>query len=178
MGEMAGEDADQNKLLDEYCLYDLLRFLFSATLSISMVFIGIRLSRLLHENMVFKLIRASFPKFFNVVMTGRLMNRFSKDIYNIDIYMISELLISMSFLLQVICYFISYFLLGYYTQAGFLILGIALITLFYYFYIRVNQEMSRIEAISKSPVLNFYSEVIRGVQFVRLCLSKVRLCSI
>ena len=33
---------------------------------------------------VFNLLNASFPDFFNKVLTGRLMNRLTKDIYNID----------------------------------------------------------------------------------------------
>jgi ABC-type multidrug transport system fused ATPase/permease subunit len=68
-------------------------------LAIGMVLIGIRLSRNLHADIVGKLLKASFPKFYNVVMTGRLMNRLSKDIYNIDLLMVNELLIAVSFLL-------------------------------------------------------------------------------
>jgi ABC-type multidrug transport system fused ATPase/permease subunit len=90
---------DHKKVMLEYCMYDSLRFCFSMLLAIGMVLIGIRLSRNLHADIVGKLLKASFPKFYNVVMTGRLMNRLSKDIYNIDLLMVNELLIAVSFLL-------------------------------------------------------------------------------
>lgn len=47
---------------------------------------GIINSKKLHRYIVNNLLRASFPKFYNVIMTGRLMNRLSKDIYNVDYF--------------------------------------------------------------------------------------------
>ena len=54
------------------------------------------LSRCLHKSIVFKLLRASFTKFYNLITCGRLMNRLSKDIYEID----TLLFIDLSFLLN------------------------------------------------------------------------------
>lgn len=43
-----------------------------------------RMSKLLHRIITYNLLRASFPKFYNVILTGRIMNRLSGDIYNVD----------------------------------------------------------------------------------------------
>ena len=39
----------------------------------------------LHYDIIFRILRGSFPKFFNVVTNGRLINRLSLDIYSVDI---------------------------------------------------------------------------------------------
>ena len=45
---------------------------------------GIKNSTMLHKKIVESLIRGSFPKYYNVTMTGTIMNRFSKDIQKVD----------------------------------------------------------------------------------------------
>ncbi len=42
------------------------------------------MSREIHKKIAHNLLRASFPNFYNKIMTGRLMNRLSNDIYLID----------------------------------------------------------------------------------------------
>ena len=37
----------------------------------------------MHKAVIKRLIHASFTKFYNTILLGRLMNRLSKDIYNI-----------------------------------------------------------------------------------------------
>jgi len=37
----------------------------------------------MHKAVIRRLIEASFTKFYNTILLGRLMNRLSKDIYNI-----------------------------------------------------------------------------------------------
>ena len=38
----------------------------------------------MHHKISHNLLRGSFPNFYNKIMTGRLMNRLSNDIYYID----------------------------------------------------------------------------------------------
>ena len=49
-----------------------------------MVFAGINMSNNITKNIIRNLLNASFTKFYNRVLTGRIMNRLSKDIYSID----------------------------------------------------------------------------------------------
>ena len=42
------------------------------------------MSKNLYKRITHNLLRASFPKFYNVVLTGRITNRLSIDIFNID----------------------------------------------------------------------------------------------
>jgi len=41
-------------------------------------------SKNLYKIITHNLLRASFPKFYNVMLTGRIMNRLSIDIFSID----------------------------------------------------------------------------------------------
>jgi ABC-type multidrug transport system fused ATPase/permease subunit len=127
--------------------------------------------------MVFKLIRASFPKFYNVVLTGRLMNRLSKDIYNLD-YEIPDSLFNLYNIFSITFASLFNFILVVYIQFHFywdtfIILAIIIFSFFFgRLYLRSIREIVRIDAIAKSPILSFFSEIIRGITYVRNCVAK------
>jgi hypothetical protein len=45
---------------------------------------GVRQGKIAHQNMIKGLLYASIPKFFDRVPTGRILNRTSKDLKEID----------------------------------------------------------------------------------------------
>jgi ABC-type multidrug transport system fused ATPase/permease subunit len=47
-------------------------------------------SKTLHKKIMNSLLNASFTKFYNTILIGRLMNRLSKDVYNIDLLFPNE----------------------------------------------------------------------------------------
>jgi ABC-type multidrug transport system fused ATPase/permease subunit len=51
---------------------------------------GLSTSKLIHSNVMASLLNASYTKFYNTILIGRLMNRLSKDIYNIDLLFPNE----------------------------------------------------------------------------------------
>ena len=46
---------------------------------------GLKTSKFIHSAVIANLLKASYTKFYNTILIGRLMNRLSKDIYNIGI---------------------------------------------------------------------------------------------
>ena len=44
---------------------------------------GLKTSKFIHKAVICNLLKASYIKFYNTILIGRLMNRLSKDIYNI-----------------------------------------------------------------------------------------------
>lgn len=52
--------------------------------------VGLKTSKMIHNNVIKSLLNASYTKFYNTILIGRLMNRLSKDIYNIDLLFPSE----------------------------------------------------------------------------------------
>jgi ABC-type multidrug transport system fused ATPase/permease subunit len=63
-----------------YLGFIILALLSSFGLNFLIDALSIRLSKNLHHKIVDNLLKASFPKFYNLIMTGRLMNRLSNDI--------------------------------------------------------------------------------------------------
>ena len=81
------ESNDPNEYSEKITMYCYLVFgisAFSLSRSIILAFLSRRMSVKLHFNIIFRVLRGSFPKFFNVVTNGRLINRLSSDIYTVD----------------------------------------------------------------------------------------------
>lgn len=51
---------------------------------------GLKTSKYIHSAVISNLLKASYTKFYNTILIGRLMNRLSKDIYNIDLLFPNE----------------------------------------------------------------------------------------
>ena len=62
-------------------------------LNIYTKFLFRNMSKNLYKIITHNLLRASFPKFYNVVLTGRITNRLSIDIFSID-KMLPDLIIA------------------------------------------------------------------------------------
>lgn len=166
------QGTDINKIMLYYTVW-----LFSAYLVVLMsdliiVSSAIRSSRKLHKEIVNSLLKASFPKFYNKAMTGRIMNRLSNDILLIDRqlpvqiqYLFDNTFITMGYIGQFIV-----------AQAWSLIPPIVFYIMLYcylvYIYMRTMREMTRIEAISKSPILILYSQIVRGAVYIRTCVKR------
>lgn len=117
---------------------------------------GLSTSKVIHDNVMNSLLNASYTKFYNTILIGRLMNRLSKDIYSIDLLFPNEI--------QNLTYQCTSLLLPLF--ACFLYLNIAALPLLLLFFIillyltiiyyRCLREITRIEAVSKSPVFSFF----------------------
>ncbi|CAD8145904.1 unnamed protein product [Paramecium pentaurelia] len=131
---------------------------------------GLSTSKKIHNSIIFSLLNASYTKFYNTILIGRLMNRLSKDIYNIDLLFPNEI---QNLVIQVTSLLLPLF-------AGFLYLNpiaLPLIIIFFIIliyltiiYYRCLREITRIEAVSKSPVFSFFQQIVRGITYVRTCL--------
>lgn len=99
------------------------------------------------------LIKASFPKFYNCIMTGRLMNRLSKDIFNVDTLMFSFLQSSINMFLLCLGFFITFFTLKFYLLYVFIMADGIFLTLLFFAFQRSGKEVQRIG--NSSPDLDF-----------------------
>ncbi|TNV86168.1 hypothetical protein FGO68_gene2272 [Halteria grandinella] len=110
----------------------------------------------LHEDMISKVMHAPINLYFDVTPIGRILNRFSKDLSGIelrfswelgDIHALSYLtLTSIIFVLPVIVY------LGY---------------KLYKEVISSMREVTRLESLTKSPLLSFLGETFQGASTIR-----------
>ncbi|CAK61787.1 unnamed protein product (macronuclear) [Paramecium tetraurelia] len=148
--------------------------IYIAIISITGYFllIGIKTSSVVHKNIFASLMKASFTQFYNQILIGRLMNRLSKDIYNIDMLFPNQIYnLSIQFTNLIMPLITSLIFLNYIAYPIVLIFVIILL-LFTISYYKCLTEMTRIESVSKSPVFTYYQQIIRGLLFVRSCLPK------
>ena len=116
--------------------------------------------------MLVKVVNAPINLYYDVTPLGRILNKFSKDLSNIE----SELMWSLGFLLA--CFYQA---LGVLVIAvivvKWILLGIPLVFLAaIYLYrnsIAAFREVTRLESLTKSPILSFFSETINGASTIR-----------
>ncbi|KAL3913747.1 MAG: hypothetical protein SGILL_006368, partial [Bacillariaceae sp.] len=146
--------------------------LFSITLGIFTFFrayflaqFGMRASETLHRNLLDSILRAP-QSFFDTTPLGRIISRFSKDLYSIDLELADQLdffcfmTLNVAVSLGTILFVTPWF-------------GIAILPLgFVYFrwlnYFRdVSRETKRLDNITRSPVYAFFSETLGGLETIR-----------
>mmetsp|Transcript_10817 Transcript_10817/g.14851 ORF Transcript_10817/g.14851 Transcript_10817/m.14851 type:complete len:1301 (-) Transcript_10817:41-3943(-) len=122
-------------------------------------------ARHLHENMLKSVSRAPMH-FFDSTPTGRILNRFSKDMKIIDLnlfYIISDIgsygVLVLS-AVAVISVLLPWLVIP-------LVVTAAASFTVQYFYQQTSRELKRMEAVSRSPFLSVFSQTTLGVPIIR-----------
>eukprot|EP01113_Clastostelium_recurvatum_P045650 TRINITY_DN786_c0_g1_i1.p1 TRINITY_DN786_c0_g1~~TRINITY_DN786_c0_g1_i1.p1 ORF type:complete len:1526 (-),score=434.15 TRINITY_DN786_c0_g1_i1:5921-10498(-) len=126
---------------------------------------GMRAARTLHESMLHKVAHSPMS-FFDTTPIGRILNRFSKDQYNIDETLSGSMgmFLNTSFSVASIL-----FVIGTITPF-FLVPALPLAYLYYYvqqYYLKSSRELQRLDSISKSPIFAQFSETLNGIHTIR-----------
>ena len=79
------EDENKSQIyLHLYLGFAIIASMFSGIRALILVVSGIRQGRLVHKKMIKSLLYASIPRFYNRVPVGRILNRLSKDLREVD----------------------------------------------------------------------------------------------
>ncbi len=129
------------------------------------VFCSIEGSKVLHSAMTNSVLRAPM-QFFETTPIGRIMNRFSNDIYKIDEVLartFSQFFansIKVSFTIFVICYSTWQFI--------FIIIPVLFLYSYYQqYYLRTSRELRRLDSVTRSPIYAHFQETLGGVATIR-----------
>ncbi|ORZ28328.1 multi drug resistance-associated protein MRP [Lobosporangium transversale] len=131
----------------------------------TMVLAAIRASTRLHDRLLTKMLRLPMS-FFDTTPLGRVVNRFSGDIFSIDELtpwnFINVLLCACSVLATIIVIAT--------TTPVFLALVPPLVIVYILtqnYYLRTSRQLKRIDSVSKSPIYQHFSETLSGVTTIR-----------
>lgn len=139
--------------------------LFVLIRSILFAYGGLNSAKSLHEKLLHRILRAPMA-FFDTTPVGRILNRFSKDIYVID---------------EMLPRTMGFFLMMFFGSVGIMVV-IAMVTPFFLcafiplgfvyhymqqYYIRSSRELKRLDSISRSPIYAHFSETLAGISTIR-----------
>lgn len=125
----------------------------------------IQSSKILHNNMLDRILRAPMS-WFNVVPSGRIINRFSKDVDTVDLTIRFNVRMLTVIALRTVCSLIL-ISIGSPFSIIFIIPIVLLYFLFQIFYVSTSRQLKRIESASKSPIYSHFSETIAGTSSIR-----------
>lgn len=129
------------------------------------IFCSIEASRKLHERMAFAIFRSPMS-FFETTPSGRILNRFSSDVYRVDEVLARtfNMLFANSaralFTMVVIATSTPAFLL--------LVIPLSYVYLSYQkYYLRTSRELKRLDSVTRSPIYAHFQESLGGISTIR-----------
>ncbi|ORX49051.1 hypothetical protein DM01DRAFT_1309068 [Hesseltinella vesiculosa] len=166
---LASDDTEQDVQVMYYIgIYALILFsnVIVSVVRFVIVYVGgLRVSKVLHEKLLHRLLHAPL-RFFDTQPVGRVLNRFSNDIEEIDSaipYCLVQFLVQW---IQVI----SIMMIAAYTLPLFTIpivvvaaANVGLGAMFVY----ASRELRRIESVTRSPILSHFTESVHGLITIR-----------
>ena len=129
------------------------------------IFCSIEASRKLHERMAFAIFRSPMS-FFETTPSGRILNRFSSDVYRVDevlartFNMLFANSARAAFTMLVIATSTPAFLL--------LVIPLSYVYLSYQkYYLRTSRELKRLDSVTRSPIYAHFQESLGGISTIR-----------
>uniref|UniRef100_A0A182NN20 Uncharacterized protein n=1 Tax=Anopheles dirus TaxID=7168 RepID=A0A182NN20_9DIPT len=133
--------------------------------SFSFFYVCLRISINLHDQLFRGLTRATMH-FFNTNPSGRILNRFSKDIGAIDSSLPMALLDCVVFLLEMIAVVAVVSIVNYW----FLLPTVIVAVIMYYIrqiYLNTSRVVKRIESVNRSPLFSHTNATLQGLSTIR-----------
>ncbi|XP_078230310.1 ATP-binding cassette sub-family C member 3 isoform X3 [Callithrix jacchus] len=126
---------------------------------------GIQAGRVLHQALLHNKIRSP-QSFFDTTPSGRILNRFSKDIYIIDEVLAPAILMLLNSFFNAISTLVV--IVGSTPLFTVVILPLAVLyTLVQRFYAATSRQLKRLESVSRSPIYSHFSETVTGASVIR-----------
>ncbi|XP_058792374.1 multidrug resistance-associated protein 1 isoform X5 [Phymastichus coffea] len=125
----------------------------------------LRSSNLLHYMLLFGILRSPIG-FFDTTPSGRLLNRFGKDVDVIDNVLPHNIKTWLFCLVSVIA---TLFVISYSTPI-FIAVIVPIGVIYYFiqrFYVATSRQLKRLESVSRSPIYSHFGESVTGAQTIR-----------
>ncbi|XP_031633880.1 probable multidrug resistance-associated protein lethal(2)03659 [Contarinia nasturtii] len=155
---------DRAKYVYVYALLSIIVLYLVFQRAIILYMFCLKASRRIHEKMLNGVIQAQMY-FFNVNSSGRIINRFSKDLYDIDYYIATTLYDLMVFFLQCT---MSLILVSM-TNIWLVVVTLVLSFIFYairHIYVSSARCLRRIDALGRSAIISHTNSTIHGLNTI------------
>ncbi|KAL5290305.1 ABCC4.2 family protein [Megaselia abdita] len=133
----------------------------------------LKISLKIHENLYHGISR-TFMYFFNTNPSGRILNRFSKDIGTIDLILPQTMMFSASFIVDSASVIIIVAVANYWL----LIPALIMMVILYFIrliYISASRSLKRIESVCRSPVYSHTNQTFEGLSTIRALKAEITL---
>ncbi|XP_020828220.1 ATP-binding cassette sub-family C member 3 [Phascolarctos cinereus] len=160
-----GTQSNTSLRLGVYAALGLLQGVFVVMSSFTLATGGIQAARILHNNLLANKMHSP-QSFYDTTPSGRILNRFSKDIYIIDevipptILMLLGTFFTSGSTLVVIMSSTPLFAVVILPLAG-------LYIFVQRFYAATSRQLKRLESVSRSPIYSHFSETVTGASVIR-----------
>ncbi|XAR61328.1 Xenobiotic-transporting ATPase [Bertholletia excelsa] len=140
--------------------------------SFFVTFLGLRSAQIFFRKILYSILHAPMS-FFDTTPSGRILSRASTDQTNIDIFLpffLSVIISSYITLLSIIIITCQYS-----WPTIFLLLPLGWLNIWYReYFLATSRELTRLDSITKAPVIHHFSESISGVMTIR-CFNKQKM---
>ncbi|XP_075530342.1 multidrug resistance-associated protein 1-like isoform X3 [Dermacentor variabilis] len=163
--ELAADPAWKNYRLGMYAMYGFVEITFVLFGFVSLNLAILQGSRVVHDRMLHRVLRAPMA-FFDTTPMGRILNRFSKDVDAADVTLpFNARMLLVQFLRTVVAFLLIAL------QTPLFLSAVLPLLLIYYFiqkvYITTSRQLKRLESISRSPIYVHFSETVTGSSSIR-----------
>ena len=120
-----------------------------------------------HNMMAFSLLHSRLQRFLEVVPYGQIQNRFSQDIRQVDLESVTSFYWLTHFASQVLTQVGAILLVVSYQLIFLIGIWIFVMTRIEALFMSARREYNRLMAISVSPMINNFSDTIKGLTYIR-----------
>uniref|UniRef100_A0A8C6VN87 MRP2 protein n=1 Tax=Naja naja TaxID=35670 RepID=A0A8C6VN87_NAJNA len=125
----------------------------------------IRASWVMHEQLLSNILRVPMS-FFDSTPTGRIVNRFAKDIFTVD----ETIPISLRSWMNCFFMILSTLVIICIATPYFAIISLPLGILYYFilqFYVATSRQLRRLDSVTRSPIYSHFGETVSGLSVIR-----------
>lgn len=148
-----------------YAILSVLMGIMTFIRSYGLASFGVRSSFNLHGSVLRSVLKAPMS-FFDTTPTGRILSRFSKDMFTVDNEIADFVDLFVFIVLQLLVVMISIVVITPYFAVALPFLGFLYIRAMNYFR-QVSRETKRLESVARSPVYAQFSETLGGLSTIR-----------
>ena len=120
-----------------------------------------------HNMMAFSLLHSRMQRFLDIVPYGQIQNRFSQDIRQVDLSVVTRFYWFVNFLTKVLTLMATILLVVSYQLIVLIVVWVVVMARIEFLFMSARREYNRLKAISVSPLINTISDTIKGLTYIR-----------